>query len=97
MIRIGAIASVEAADSFAQNRPCGLEKVAMKAVSGAALVVVSWMVQNASFQARMMFKQHGRGDARHRHRRQHIAMISFHSEAPSMRAASRISPGISRK
>ena len=38
MIRIGAIASVEAAESFAQNRPCGLEKEAMKAVSGAASV-----------------------------------------------------------
>ena len=54
MIRIGAIASVEAADSFAQNRPCGLEKEPMKAVSGAASVVVSRIVQNASFQARMM-------------------------------------------
>ena len=40
MTRIGAMASVEAADSFAQNRPCGLENEAMKAVSGAALVVV---------------------------------------------------------
>ena len=44
MIRIGAMASVEAAESFAQNRPCGLEKEAMKAVSGAALVVVSRIV-----------------------------------------------------
>ena len=41
MIRIGAIASVEAAESFAQNRPCGLENELMKAVSGAASVVVS--------------------------------------------------------
>ena len=49
MIRIGAIASVEAADSLAQNRPCGDENEAMKAVSGAALVVVSRIVQKASF------------------------------------------------
>jgi hypothetical protein len=45
----------EAAESFAQNRPCGLPNEAMKADSGAALVVVSTMVQNASFQARMTF------------------------------------------
>jgi hypothetical protein len=42
------------ADSLAQNRPCGLENEAMKAVSGAALVVERRIVQNASFQARMM-------------------------------------------
>jgi hypothetical protein len=45
MIRMGAIAMVEAAESFAQNRPCGEEKEAMKAVSGAALVVVRRIVQ----------------------------------------------------
>ena len=43
MIRIGAIAITEAAESLAQKRPCGLEKLAMKAVSGAALVVVRRM------------------------------------------------------
>eukprot|EP01035_Chromulina_nebulosa_P043489 gene43488-58903_t len=52
---IGAMAMVDAADSLAQNRPCGLEKEAMKAVSGAASVVVSRIVQKDSFQARMMF------------------------------------------
>ena len=31
------MATVEAAESFAQNSPSGLEKEAMKAVSGAAL------------------------------------------------------------
>ena len=36
-LTIGAIASVEAADSFAQNRPCGEEKEAMKAVNGILL------------------------------------------------------------
>ena len=48
------MASVEAAESLAQNRPCGDEKLEMKAVSGAALEAVRLMVQNASFQARMM-------------------------------------------
>ena len=33
------MASVDAAESFAQKRPCGLENEAMKAVSGAALIV----------------------------------------------------------
>ncbi len=68
----------------------------MKAVSGAALVVVSRMVQKDSFQARMTFRSSVEampGTA--------IGVstctISFQSEAPSMRAASRISPGISRK
>src|SRR5688572_31235764 len=96
MIRIGAMASVEAADSFAQNSPCGLENELMKAVSGAASVVVRRIVQNASFQARMMFKsivEAMPGTA--------IGVstyqISPQRDAPSMRAASRISPGISRK
>lgn len=41
------MAMTEAADSLAQNRPCGDEKLAMKAVSGAAFVVVSRIVQKA--------------------------------------------------
>ena len=57
-MRMGAMASVDAAESFAQNRPCGLENEAMKAVSGAALVVVRRIVQKASFQARMMLSRH---------------------------------------
>ncbi len=87
---------VDAAESFAQNSPCGLENEAMKAESGAALVVVSWIVQNASFQARMMFKSRVEampgtaiGVSTYR--------ISSRRLAPSIRAASRISPGISRK
>src|SRR3984893_10471536 len=59
--RIGAIASVEAADSFAQNRPSGLEYEAMKTVNGAASRVDRLSVQNASFQARMTLRR--RGDA----------------------------------
>ena len=35
------MANVDAAESLAQNRPCGLENETMNAVSGAALVVVS--------------------------------------------------------
>ena len=34
--KMGAIASVEAADSLAQNNPSGAENEAMKTVSGAA-------------------------------------------------------------
>jgi hypothetical protein len=33
---MGTMGMVEAAESFAQNKPSGLEKEAMKAVSGAA-------------------------------------------------------------
>src|SRR5947207_14987468 len=53
---IGAIASVDAADSFAQNRPSGLEYDAMKTVSGAASNVERLRVQNASFHARMKLR-----------------------------------------
>ncbi len=53
--RIGATARLDAADSFAQKSPSGAEKEAMKAVSGAAFAAVRFSVQNASFQARMMF------------------------------------------
>ena len=68
----------------------------MNAVSGAASVVVSSSVQNASFQARMTFSSTVEampGMA--------IGVstktISFHVVAPSMRAASRMSFGISLK
>ena len=96
MIRIGAIAMTEAADSLAQNRPCGLEKLAMKAVSGAALGVVSRIVQKLSFQARMTLSSSVEampGTAIG----VSTCQISPQRLAPSMRAASRISPGISRK
>ena len=71
-MRIGAIASTEAAESFAQNRPCGAEKLAMKAVSGAALCAVRLRLQNASFQHRMMPSSAGRGDAGQHQRQQHV-------------------------
>ena len=68
----------------------------MKAVSGAALVVVSRIVQKDSFQARMMLRSSVEampGTAIG----VSTCQISPQSEAPSIRAASRISPGISRK
>ena len=51
---MGATAIVDAADNFAQKRPSGLEKDAMKAVSGAELAAVRLRLQKASFQARIM-------------------------------------------
>ena len=72
MIRIGAMASVEAADSLAQNRPCGLEKEAMKAVSGAAFGRGQADRPEGLVPGQDDVEQQGRGDARHRHRRQHV-------------------------
>ena len=68
----------------------------MKAVSGAALAAVRLSVQNASFQARMMLSSRvdampGTAIGVRTYR------ISERRDAPSIRAASRISPGISRK
>src|ERR1700730_2956025 len=54
---IGATANREAAESFAQKRPSGLEYPAMNTVSGAALALERLMLQNASFQARMISKR----------------------------------------
>ncbi len=53
----------------------------MKTVSGAASEVVRFSVQNASFQARMKFKQQRRGDARHRHGREHVDQFLAHRGA----------------
>jgi hypothetical protein len=81
---------------LAQKNPSGAEKEAMKAVSGAAFDVVRLRVQNASFHDRMTASSMVEampGTA--------IGVstytISFKSDAPSMRAASRISFGISLK
>ena len=87
---MGAIASVDAAESFAQNNPSGAEKEAMKAVSGAALVVVRLRLQKASFQERMIHKRAadaipGKASGRR------IYLISSKNRTPSTRPASRIS------
>ena len=93
---IGAMARVDAAESFAQKCPCGAENDAMNWVSGAASMVVRFSVQNASFHARMTFNNTVEAMPG-------IAIgvstktISFHVVAPSMRAASRMSFGISLK
>ncbi|KAH0442985.1 hypothetical protein KCU90_g1504, partial [Aureobasidium melanogenum] len=52
-IRIGATASSDAAESFAQNKPSGLEYDAMNTVSGAAFELDRLMLQNASFHDRI--------------------------------------------
>src|ERR1700759_2519390 len=93
---MGAMASTEAADSLDQNRPSGLEYDAISAASVPALAAVRLSDQNASFHAST------------RHSRPVDAMPpmasgrmtwrnSVSSEAPSMRAASRISGGMSLK
>ncbi|ABA50513.1 hypothetical protein BURPS1710b_1039 [Burkholderia pseudomallei 1710b] len=51
--RIGATASSDAADSFAQKSPSGLEYDAMNTVSGAAFELDRLMLQNASFHDRI--------------------------------------------
>src|SRR5208282_2691340 len=95
-MRIGAIASVEAAESLAQKNPSGAEYEAMKAGSGAALEVVRLSVQNASFHDRMtassMVEAMPGTDIG-----VSTYTISLKSDAPSMRAASRMSTGISLK
>ena len=65
-IRMGGMASVEAAERLAKNRPSGLENEAMNAVSGAAFEVVRVRLQNASFHVRMTRKQACGHDARQR-------------------------------
>src|ERR1700750_3468106 len=93
---MGAMASTEAADSFDQNRPSGLEDDAISAASVPAFAAVRLSDQNASFHAST------------RHSRPVDAMPpiasgritwrnSEASVAPSMRAASRISGGMSLK
>ena len=93
---MGAMAISEAAESLAQNRPSGLEYWAMRAASVPALAAVSVRLQKASFQ---LSTRHSspveaitpmdRGSSTMR--------ASCQSVAPSMRAASRISLGMSLK
>ena len=55
---MGAIAMIDAAESFAQNCPSGLEYSEMKKLSGAAYLLVRLSDQNASFHARMRLSSH---------------------------------------
>ncbi|MNL70528.1 hypothetical protein D3C87_1955440 [compost metagenome] len=81
---------------MAQNNPSGLEYEAINAVSGAALDEVRFSDQNASFQHRI-------SDSNTVEARPPLAIgsstrtISCHSVAPSRRAASRMSLGMSLK
>src|SRR3712207_259293 len=94
--RIGAIATVDAADSLAQNRPSGAENEAMKVVSGAAFEVVRFRLQNASFQHRMMDRS--AVDAMPgSDRGMSSSQTSCFGLAPSIRPASRMSFGTSLK
>src|ERR1035438_7568210 len=54
---IGATASSDAAESFAQNKPSGLEYEAMNTVSGAAFALVRLMLQKASFHESTMSRR----------------------------------------
>ena len=92
--RIGAIASVEAADSFAQNRPCGAENEAMNAGSGAASCADRLRLQNASFQHRMTDSSAVEAMPGSDQRQQHV-QIACRTLAPSMRLASMMSFGVS--
>src|SRR5262245_2418133 len=93
---IGAIAMNEAHDSFAQNSPSGLEYEAIMVASVPALAEVRLSDQKASFHARTRHSSPVENsppiDSGSSTRRN-----SCHSVAPSMRAASRISCGISRR
>ena len=95
-MRMGATATVEAADSFAKNSPSGLENDAMKAVRGAARDEVRLRLQNASFQQRISDSRPvdatpGRVSGSSR------KYTSPQMRAPSMRPASRMSCGTSLK
>ncbi len=90
------IAMIEAAESFAQNWPCGLVYSEMRKLSGAAFFVVRFKVQKASFQERIRLRRQVEtmpGTAIGISTR----VNSLHSPAPSMREASSISTGISLK
>ncbi len=91
---MGAMAISEAADNLAQNRPSGLEYEAISVASVPALAELRLSDQKASFQLST------------RHSRPVEAIVpmasgritctnSSHSVAPSMRAASRMSGGMS--
>ena len=93
---IGAMARSEAAESFAQKRPSGLEKDAINAVSGRACVAVRLMLQNASFQHRMIERSAVEAMPGNASGTRSI-VTCWSGFAPSMRAASRISFGTSLK
>lgn len=80
----------DAAESLAQNNPCGLEKEAIKADSGAALAPLRFNVQNDSFQARIILNNavEAKPGAASGSRKENI---SFHTDTPSILAASMIS------
>src|SRR5471032_1936602 len=93
---IGAIAISEAADSLAQNRPSGLEYEAISQASVPALAAPRLSDQNDSFQAQTMHTSAveampptASGSTMWRN--------SSTTVAPSMRDASRISRGSSRR
>ena len=68
----------------------------MKAVSGAAFERRQIQRPERLVPGQDEIEQQRRGDARHRHRRQHVDDL-LPMVAPSMRAASRMSFGISLK
>ena len=93
---MGAIAISDAADNLAQNRPSGLEYDAISVASVPALAALRFRLQKASFHDSTRHKRPvdasppmPSGSSTRR--------TSCHSVAPSMRAASRISRGMSLK
>ena len=86
----------DAADNLAQNRPSGLEYEAMSVASVPALAALRFKLQNASFHDST---RHNRPvDARPpMPSGSSTRRTSCHSVAPSMRAASNISRGMSLK
>src|SRR3954463_1933390 len=93
---IGAMAISEAADNLAQNRPSGLEYEAIKVASVPALEEPRFSDQKASFQLRT---RHSRpvDDKVPIARGRITCRNSPNRVAPSMRAASRMSGGMSLK
>ena len=93
---MGAIAMSDAADNLAQNRPSGLEYEAMSVASVPALAALRFRLQKASFHDST---RHSRPvDARPpMPSGSSTRRTSCHSVAPSMRAASNISRGMSLK
>src|SRR5689334_17593158 len=93
---MGAMESVEAAESLAQNNPSGLENDAVNTVRVAAFTVVKFKLQKASFQQRMIDR---RAVARMPGAEigRTIRRTSSNRVAPSIRPASRITDGISWK
>ena len=93
---IGAQAIVEAAESFAQKRPSGLEYDAIKAVNVPASPAVRLIAQKASFQHKTILKRAAEATPPHESGKT-ICLSSSHVVLPSILLASRISTGISLK